>query len=412
METKDIEKYKIKQKEYQTTIRNIDLKIVENNIKIYNLLECSDKQNNEEIKKINNEIKDLELQKKQETDNMMLILKEIKSDIQDVYFDLDKIKCFVNNNKVNQDNSIKISEMEYLNQVSKNKDINKQNTFNIKTQRIIDFENFFKSINNITNKYIKEIEEIIDEDIKEKRYLEETDELEYKSEKIFNQFILNLNTQVEKFKKDENIVDVSFRVQEINKNNKDIELKIKKSEEEAKELKEKLDSLQDIYFVSVYAKKIIKTFLNMQLKKEIKNNENKADDEIYSSIKKIAKKNRIANMIKIDKWSNELITKVNKSNIKESKYEVIISIIRKGENNCNIQLERILNSIILLCDKYINLENVEIENNARKKVLAQNMSVLMVLSKGIENIKKKYSKIPIIGRKISYILEPKLIDIK
>ena len=412
METKDIEKYKIKQKEYQTTIRNIDLKIVENNIKIYNLLECSDKQNNEEIKKINNEIKDLELQKKQETDNMMLILKEIKSDIQDVYFDLDKIKCFVNNNKVNQDNSIKISEMEYLNQVSKNKDINKQNTFNIKTQRIIDFENFFKSINNISNKYIKEIEEIIDEDIKEKRYLEETDELEYKSEKIYNQFILNLNTQVEKFKKDENIVDVSFRVQEINKNNKDIELKIKKSEEEAKELKEKLDSLQDIYFVSVYAKKIIKTFLNMQLKKEIKNNENKADDEIYSSIKKIAKKNRIANMIKIDKWSNELITKVNKSNIKESKYEVIISIIRKGENNCNIQLERILNSIILLCDKYINLENVEIENNARKKVLAQNMSVLMVLSKGIENIKKKYSKIPIIGRKISYILEPKLIDIK
>ena len=117
METKDIEKYKIKQKEYQTTIRNIDLKIVENNIKIYNLLECSDKQNNEEIKKINNEIKDLELQKKQETDNMMLILKEIKSDIQDVYFDLDKIKCFVNDNKVNQDNSIKISEMEYLNQV-------------------------------------------------------------------------------------------------------------------------------------------------------------------------------------------------------------------------------------------------------------------------------------------------------
>ena len=412
METKDIEKYKIKQKEYQTTIRNIDLKIVENNIKIYNLLECSDKQNNEEIKKINNEIKDLELQKKQETDNMMLILKEIKSDIQDVYFDLDKIKCFVNDNKVNQDNSIKISEIEYLNQISKNKDINKQNTFNIKTQRIIDFENFFKSINNISNKYIKEIEEIIDEDIKEKRYLEETDELEYKSEKIFNQFILNLNTQVEKFKKDENIVDVSFRVQEINKNNKDIELKIKKSEEEAKELKEKLDSLQDIYFVSVYAKKIIKTFLNMQLKKEIKNNENKADDEIYSSIKKIAKKNRIANMIKIDKWSNELITKVNKSNIKESKYEVIISIIRKVENNCNIQLERILNSIILLCDKYINLENVEIENNARKKVLAQNMSVLMVLSKGIENIKKKYSKIPIIGRKISYILEPKLIDIK
>ena len=150
----------------------------------------------------------------------------------------------------------------------------------------------------------------------------------------------------------------------------------------------------------------------MQLKKEIKNNENKADDEIYSSIKKIAKKNRIANMIKIDKWSNELITKVNKSNIKESKYEVITSIIRKVENNCNIQLERILNSIILLCDKYINLENVEIENNARKKVLAQNMSVLMVLSKGIENIKKKYSKIPIIGRKISYILEPKLIDIK
>ena len=412
METKDIEKCKIKQKEYQTTVRNIDLKIVENNIKIYNLLECSNKQNNEEIKKINNEIKDLELQKKQETDNMMLILKEIKSDIQDVYFDLDKIKCFVNDNKVNQDNSIKISEMEYLNQVSKNKDINKQNTFNIKTQRIIDFENFFKSINNISNKYIKEIEEIIYEDIKEKRYLEETDELEYKSEKIFNQFILNLNTQVEKFKKDENIVDVSFRVQEINKNNKDIELKIKKSEEEAKELKEKLDSLQDIYFVSVYAKKIIKTFLNMQLKKEIKNNENKADDEIYSSIKKIAKKNRIANMIKIDKWSNELITKVNKSNIKESKYEVIISIIRKVENNCNIQLERILNSIILLCDKYINLENVEIENNARKKVLAQNMSVLMVLSKGIENIKKKYSKIPIIGRKISYILEPKLIDIK
>ena len=412
METKDIEKYKIKQKEYQTTIRNIDLKIVENNIKIYNLLECSDKQNNEEIKKINNEIKDLELQKKQETDNMMLILKEIKSDIQDVYFDLDKIKCFVNDNKVNQDNSIKISEMEYLNQVSKNKDINKQNTFNIKTQRIIDFENFFKSINNISNKYIKEIEEIIYEDIKEKRYLEETDELEYKSEKIFNQFILNLNTQVEKFKKDENIVDVNFRVQEINKSNKDIELKIKKSEEEAKELKEKLDSLQDIYFVSVYAKKIIKTFLNMQLKKEIKNNENKADDEIYSSIKKIAKKNRIDKKKKIDKWSNELITKVNKSNIKESKYEVIISIIRKVENNCNIQLERILNSIILLCDKYINLENVEIENNARKKVLAQNMSVLMVLSKGIENIKKKYSKIPIIGRKISYILEPKLIDIK
>lgn len=410
MKTKDIEECKIKQKEYEELIRNIDLKIVENNVKIYDLLESSNNKKDTEIEKLNNEINALELQKRQETNNIIIKLNGIKGDITDAYFNLDKIKYFNNNN--NGENKFNIEELEYLNKISKDNDISKKDIFDIKKQRIIDFENFFKSINNLEDRYIKEIDELIYKYIKRQEYVGKIEQLEYKAEKIQNQFIIYLKKQVEEFKKGENISEVSFKVQEIYKDNKDIECKIKKSEEETKELKEKLDSLQDIYFVSVYAKKIINTFLNMQLKKEIKNKENKVDDEIYNTIKNIAKKNRITHMIKVDKWSNELIKRINKYNIREKEYEELVNIIRKTENNSNIQLEKILNSIILLCDNYISLENVETENNARKKVLAQNMSILMVLSSGIDKIKRKYSKIPIIGRKISYILEPKLIDIK
>lgn len=408
MKTKDIEECKIKQKEYEELIRNIDLKIVENNVKIYDLLESSNNKKDTEIEKLNNEINALELQKRQETNNMIKKINGIKGDITDAYFNLDKIKYFNNN----EENKFNMEELEYLNKISKDNEIIKKDIFDIKKQRIIDFENFFKSINNLEDRYIKEIDELIYKYIKRQEYVGKIEQLEYKAEKIQNQFIIYLKKQVEEFKKGENISEVSFKVQEIYKDNKDIECKIKKSEEETKELKEKLDSLQDIYFVSVYAKKIINTFLNMQLKKEIKNKENKVDDEIYNTIKNIAKKNRITHMIKVDKWSNELIKRINKYNIREKEYEELVNIIRKTENNSNIQLEKILNSIILLCDNYISLENVETENNARKKVLAQNMSILMVLSSGIDKIKRKYSKIPIIGRKISYILEPKLIDIK
>lgn len=417
MRTKDIEECKIKQKEYEKIIRDIDLKIVEKNVKIYDLLKSSNNKINTEIEKLNNEINALELQKIKETNNLIVKIKEIKEDITDVYFNLDKIRYIDNNKEIimeeNKDTK-NVEDFEYLSKLSQNMDTNKKEIFNIKEQRVIDFENFFRSINNLAKIYIKEIEELIYKYIKEEKYLEKIDDLEYKAEKIQNQFILYFEKQVEKFKKDENILEVSIKVQEIYKDNKDIECKIKNSEEETKVLKEKLDNLQDVYFVNAYAKKIIKTFFSMQLKKEIKikNAENKADDEIYNIIKNIAKKNRITNMVKVDKWSNEIIRRINKYNIREKEYETLVSIIRKTENNCNIQLEQILNSIILLCDNYISLENVETENNARKKVLAQNMSILMVLTNGLDIIKKKYSKIPIIGRKILYILEPKLIDIK
>lgn len=422
METKDLEECKIKQNEYEKTIRNIDLKIVENNIKIYDLLRFSkdknenDKNKNEEIEKIKNEIIRLEMQKEQETNNMLIELRKIKKDITNVYFNLDKIEYFIGNEKNNQiskETQVEknnVEEIAYLKQLSKNKDIN--SVFNIKEQRIIDFENFFKSLNNISNEYTTKIDALIYSYVKEKKNIRSLQYIENKSEQIQNEFSFKFNKQVEKFKKDENFASINAKVKELYQDNKSIEIKIKNSEDETKELKEKLENLQDIYFVNSYVKKIIKVFLNMQLKKEIKNVENNLDDEIYVNIQTIAKKSRRTHMLKLDRWSTGLIMRINKCDMREKEYEDLISIIRKTENNCNVLYEKVINSVILLCDNYISLENVEAENTARKKILAQNMSTLTILSNGIDNIKKKYSKIPIIGRKISYILEPKLIDIK
>ena len=72
--------------------------------------------------------------------------------------------------------------------------------------------------------------------------------------------------------------------------------------------------------------------------------------------------------------------------------------------------ENITNLILELCEGYIELEEIEVQNNLNKMLLEQDMEISNILRNGINAIKRKYLKIPFVGRKVAYILDTKALN--
>ena len=81
-------------------------------------------------------------------------------------------------------------------------------------------------------------------------------------------------------------------------------------------------------------------------------------------------------------------------------------MIFKGD----INYENITNQILKLCEAYIELEEIEKVNDINKQILNQDVEISNILKDGINTIKKKYLKIPFIGRKVAYILDSKALN--
>ena len=85
-------------------------------------------------------------------------------------------------------------------------------------------------------------------------------------------------------------------------------------------------------------------------------------------------------------------------------------LIRQTEDVCNINYENITNLILELCEGYIRLEEIELQNSINTELLKGNIEISNILRDGINTIKKKYLKVPFIGRKVAYILDTKALN--
>ena len=53
---------------------------------------------------------------------------------------------------------------------------------------------------------------------------------------------------------------------------------------------------------------------------------------------------------------------------------------------------------------------MEVQNNLNRKLLEQEMETSNILRNGINAIRRKYLKIPFVGRKVAYILDTKALN--
>ena len=96
--------------------------------------------------------------------------------------------------------------------------------------------------------------------------------------------------------------------------------------------------------------------------------------------------------------------------LEESDFQFVIYTIRQTESECNANFEQVANMIIRLCDANLQLEQIEENEKVKNKELQKEIDTTQILKDGIENIKKKYSKIPFIGRKVTSILSAKMLN--
>ena len=444
----NFEKYKEEKNEYDNKIRKLDYKIVEESVKLYNLLNRSKavetqtmaRENEEKIEKLIDSINKSEEEKNKLTkqifekfenlreellqkinkiknkDEKVLTSKIALHKIQDVYFDVEEVERIIkelsieekleNNEKIQEDN-IKENIQEVFTPSQK---IN--NIFDIPKQRVIDFENLLKYMNKISKEYRAEVEKLISKYIAEYNVLNDYNILQNDFQGIKGKYNAKFNKTIIKFKKDENIEEINNKIQNLIKNNEKIENEIKNYASETQVMKEKVEKLQEVYLVHNYAKKVLTKFLNMQAQED--NNEKikqKNDDSaIFKKIQKVTYDDRIKHIIEVSKWTKNIESKLKYQNIKEKDFQTILYLIRQTEDVCNINYENITNLILELCEGYIRLEEIELQNSINTELLKGNIEISNVLRDGINTIKKKYLKVPFIGRKVAYILDTKALN--
>ena len=444
----NFEKYKEEKNEYDNKIRKLDYKIVEESVKLYNLLNRSKavetqtmaRENEEKIEKLIDSINISEEEKNKLTkqifekfenlreellqkinkiknkDEKVLTSKIALHKIQDVYFDVEEVERIIkelsieekleNNEKIQEDN-IKENIQEVFTPSQK---IN--NIFDIPKQRVIDFENLLKYMNKISKEYRMDVEKLISKYITDYNVLNDYNILQNDFQSIKGKYNAKFNKTIIKFKKDENIEEINNKIQNLIKNNEKIENEIKNYASETQVMKEKVEKLQDVYLVHNYAKKVLTKFLNMQAQED--NNEKikqKNDDSaIFKKIQKVTYDDRIKHIIEVSKWTKNIESKLKYQNIKEKDFQTILYLIRQTEDVCNINYENITNLILELCEGYIRLEEIELQNSINTELLKGNIEISNVLRDGINTIKKKYLKVPFIGRKVAYILDTKALN--
>lgn len=444
----NFEKYKEEKNEYDNKIRKLDYKIVEESVKLYNLLNRSKavetqtmaRENEEKIEKLIDSINKSEEEKNKLTkqifekfenlreellqkinkiknkDEKVLTSKIALHKIQDVYFDVEEVERIIkelsieekleNNEKIQEEN-IKENIQEVFTPSQK---IN--NIFDIPKQRVIDFENLLKYMNKISKEYRAEVEKLISKYIAEYNVLNDYNILQNDFQGIKGKYNAKFNKTIIKFKKDENIEEINNKIQNLIKNNEKIETEIKSYASETQVMKEKIEKLQEVYLVHNYAKKVLTKFLNMQAQEEEneKIKQKNDDSAIFKKIQKVTYDDRIKHIIEVSKWTKNIESKLKYQNIKEKDFQTILYLIRQTEDVCNINYENITNLILELCEGYIRLEEIELQNSINTELLKGNIEISNVLRDGINTIKKKYLKVPFIGRKVAYILDTKALN--
>ena len=448
MKRENFEIYKKEKEEYDKRIRELDYKIVEESVQLYNLLNRSKaaetkmmaQENDEKIYKLTDSIDKSEKTKEKNTkeifskfekvrkellkgtedniNNLMeldnkIINAKIKLDkIQDVYFDLDEIEPLVNYlDSKEQKTEIKVADENKQSEIVIPKPI-KQEIFDIPKQRVIDFKNLLEYMNKLSKDYRNEIEKELREYISKYDILSDSEIVQNSFNNIKNGFTSKFNETIAKFKKDENLEELNHKVQNMIENNKQIEAQKQNILSETQIMKEKIEKLQDVYLVHNFAKKILDKFLTYQANKENaeENLQTNSDVDTFKKIQKVTYDERIKHIIEVSKWTKNIETKLKYQNVKEKDFQIIIYIIRQTEDVCNMNYENITNLILELCEGYIELEEMEVQNNLNRKLLEQDMETSNILRNGINAIRRKYLKIPFVGRKVAYILDTKALN--
>ena len=448
MNNLNLEKYVKNKIEYDKEIRRLDLDIVAKSYQLYNIKSRAKSANipffnyDLEESKLKSYIKNIEEQKQIKTNKIMQEFEILKQDlivqldngisknapnkdelfikkmslnrIVDVYFDVEKLQEITNSihledSSLEKNQEEKLSEKQFTDLFVKVADT--KPVFDVKKQRVVDFENLLKHIYKLSKDYRKLVEEKISKYISNYSILNDFEPIQIEIDKSKEEYINKFNESINKFEKLEKIDELKKKIEDIKSNIKNIEIENSNMVEESTILKNKVQELQEIYLVSSSATKIMNKFSKIEAdnKNNAKNSINVSDD-VFEEIRKLAHDERMKHIIDVSKWTKNIENKLKNCKIKEKDFQSILYLIRQTEDICNFNYEKVTNAVINLCDCYISLEQVEENNKTKKMILEENKTVAQTLRDGINSIKRKYSKIPFIGRKVMGVLEAKALN--
>lgn len=297
--------------------------------------------------------------------------------------------------------------------------------FNIEEQRVIDFENLLNHIEKTSKDYRLDIERILDRFISNYKIVKNIEYLQNDFDNITNNYLEIFKELISKFKKDESLESLENRIETQREKITELDKRILNNNIEMKEFQRQMQDLAKVYFVKNYVKKVQMQVAKAQGNQEInekdtvnvdnifvpqKDSENILENNVFLKIKKLSYNKRLSHIIEVSKWTNNVEEKIKYLDFEESDFQFIIYLIRQTENVCNSNFEQIANLIINFCDSNLQLEDIEKVVKYRNKRLEDETILAQILKVGIENIKKRYSKIPFIGRKVSSILSVKMLD--
>lgn len=448
MNNLNLEKYVKNKIEYDKEIRRLDLDIVAKSYQLYNIKSRAKSANipffnyDLEESKLKSYIKNIEEQKQIKTNKIMQEFDTLKQDlivqldngisknapnkdelfikkmslnrIVDVYFDVEKLQEITNSihledSSLEKNQEEKLSEKQFTDLFVKVADT--KPVFDVKKQRVVDFDNLLKHIYKLSKDYRKLVEEKISKYISNYSILNDFEPIQIEIDKNKEEYINKFNESINKFEKLEKIDELKKKIEDIKSNIKNIEIENSNMVEESTILKNKVQELQEIYLVSSSATKIMNKFSKIEAdnKNSAKNSINVSDD-VFEEIRKLAHDERMKHIIDVSKWTKNIENKLKNCKIKEKDFQSILYLIRQTEDICNFNYEKVTNAVINLCDCYISLEQVEENNKTKKMILEENKTVAQTLRDGINSIKRKYSKIPFIGRKVMGVLEAKALN--
>lgn len=451
----NLEKCKKNKEEYDKKIKSLDYKIVETSVEMYNTKSKNIQPNQEEdenskFNQLKYKIQQYELEKENLTKELWKSLAEIKNEfskiidkkmredqnkkgsyitamfivnkIVDVYFNADellRLSYLFEEEKTEELTHTEIVEQNIIKPEPQKQIVN----FDIEEQRIIDFENLLNHIIKVSRNYRTDVEKALSRFIINYKIIKNAQYLQNDFDNITNNYLDIYKSVIKKFEKDESIEALQVRINNEEQNIKNIENKLLTNNIAINEMQRQMQELTKIYFVGGYVRKLLSQVDVLQEDSNVKNqniNENVSQlskkvekdngQEVFKKIKKLAYDKRMNHIIEISKWTKNIEEKLRLFHLEESDFQFVIYMIRQTESECNANFEQVANMIIRLCDANLQLEQIEENEKVKNKELQKEIDTTQILKDGIENIKKKYSKIPFIGRKVTSILSAKMLN--
>lgn len=451
----NLEKCKKNKEEYDKKIKSLDYKIVETSVEMYNTKSKNIQPNQEEdenskFNQLKYKIQQYELEKENLTKELWKSLAEIKNEfskiidkkmredqnkksayitamfivnkIVDVYFNADellRLSYLFEEEKTEELTHTEIVEQNIIKPEPQKQIVN----FDIEEQRIIDFENLLNHIIKVSRNYRTDVEKALSRFIINYKIIKNAQYLQNDFDNITNNYLDIYKSVIKKFEKDESIEALQVRINNEEQNIKNIENKLLTNNIAINEMQRQMQELTKIYFVGGYVRKLLSQVDVLQEDSNVKNqniNENVSQlskkvekdngQEVFKKIKKLAYDKRMNHIIEISKWTKNIEEKLKFFHLEESDFQFVIYTIRQTESECNANFEQVANMIIRLCDANLQLEQIEENEKVKNKELQKEIDTTQILKDGIENIKKKYSKIPFIGRKVTSILSAKMLN--